>query len=115
MVRTNTFDAAGNLTAAGTRTYTYNSAGRPTSIKQGSTTLTLAYNGQGQRVSKKVGSNTTAFAYDEAGHLIGEYKSTGALIQEVVWLGDLAVASLRAANTLAALDELPSNRRARLN
>ena len=38
---------------------------------------------------------TTLYAYDEAGHLAGEYTSTGALIQETVWLGDMPVATLR--------------------
>ena len=34
-------------------------------------------------------------SYDEAGHLVGEYNSAGALIQETVWLGDIPVATLR--------------------
>jgi RHS repeat-associated protein len=34
--------------------------------------------------------------YDEAGHLLGEYSSTGALVQETLWLGDTPVAILRA-------------------
>jgi RHS repeat-associated protein len=42
-----------------------------------------------------VGSSTTYFAYDEAGHLLGEYDGSGALIQEIVWFGDMPVASLR--------------------
>lgn len=33
--------------------------------------------------------------YDEAGHIVGEYTSTGALVQETVWLGDIPVAMLR--------------------
>jgi RHS repeat-associated protein len=33
--------------------------------------------------------------YDEAGHLVGEYDSSGNLIQETVWLGDIPVATLR--------------------
>jgi len=35
------------------------------------------------------------FSYDEAGHLLGEYDGTGALIEETVWLGDIPVATLR--------------------
>jgi RHS repeat-associated protein len=35
------------------------------------------------------------FMYDEAGHLVGEYDSSGNLIQETVWLGDIPVATLR--------------------
>ena len=32
--------------------------------------------------------------YDEAGHILGEYTSTGALIQETLWMGDTPVATL---------------------
>ena len=38
---------------------------------------------------------TVLYVHDEAGHLIGEYGSAGALVQETVWLGDLPVATLR--------------------
>jgi hypothetical protein len=40
-------------------------------------------------------SGTVLYAYDEAGHLLGEYDATGALIEETVWLGDIPVATLR--------------------
>jgi RHS repeat-associated protein len=33
--------------------------------------------------------------YDEAGHTLGEYNSTGGLVQETVWLGDIPVATIR--------------------
>jgi len=33
--------------------------------------------------------------YDEAGHLIGEYDGKGTAIEEIVWLGDTPVASVR--------------------
>ena len=33
--------------------------------------------------------------YDEAGHILGEYTNTGALIEETVWMGDLPVATLQ--------------------
>ena len=51
-------------------------------------------NGLGQRVKKTAGAETY-FAYDEAGRLIGEYDGTGAAIQELVWLADTPVASVR--------------------
>ena len=41
--------------------------------------------------------------YDEAGHLLGEYSSTGALIQETIWLGDLPVATLRPSGSTVAI------------
>ncbi|WP_423600909.1 RHS repeat-associated core domain-containing protein [Roseateles sp. MS654] len=74
--------------------------------------LTLGYQADGQLVSSNalsakhapnglrlqktaaacVGGATTNFVYDTAGHLIGEYDATGAVIQETIWLGDLPVA-----------------------
>jgi len=33
--------------------------------------------------------------YDEAGHILGEYSSTGVLVQETVWMGDIPVATIR--------------------
>jgi RHS repeat-associated protein len=35
------------------------------------------------------------YLHDEAGHLLGEYSSTGTLVQETVYLGDLPVATIR--------------------
>jgi RHS repeat-associated protein len=52
------------------------------------------YNAVGERISK-INSTTVLSVYDEAGHLIGEYDATGALIQETVWLGSIPVATLR--------------------
>jgi len=40
-------------------------------------------------------SGTVLYTYDEAGHLLGEYDASGALIEETVWLGDTPVATLR--------------------
>jgi RHS repeat-associated protein len=33
--------------------------------------------------------------YDETGHLLGEYDGSGTLVQEIVWLNDIPVATLR--------------------
>ena len=38
---------------------------------------------------------TTLLVYDEAGHLLGEYASSNALVQETVWMGDIPVATLQ--------------------
>jgi hypothetical protein len=54
-----------------------------------------AYNGLGQRVKKTVGATSTYFAYDASGHLLGEYDGAGDLIQEILWLDDIPVASIR--------------------
>jgi RHS repeat-associated protein len=61
----------------------------------GSTTANYVYSAVGPLIEKTVGSVTTLLMYDEAGHILGEYSSTGALIQETVWMGDIPVATLR--------------------
>jgi RHS repeat-associated protein len=33
--------------------------------------------------------------YDEAGHVLGEYTSSGALVQETIWMSDTPVATIR--------------------
>ena len=90
--RSFTYDNAGNVTASQSITYVYDGRGR---MKQAGTTTYLV-NGLGQRVRKNSGSDLY-FAYDEAGRLIGEYDSTGAPIQETVWLGDMPVAVIKPA------------------
>jgi RHS repeat-associated protein len=90
------YDSVGNMLSDGTRTFTYNAAGRMSSALNAGVTTTYAYNALGQRVKKSNSTGTTYFVYDEAGHLLGEYDSAGALIQELVWLDDIPVASIRA-------------------
>lgn len=93
---TNRFDAVGNILRDGTRRFTYNGAGRlATAVKAGETT-TYLYNALGQRIQKSNSSETITFIYDEQGHLLGEYDGTGNLIQELVWLNDIPVATIRA-------------------
>jgi RHS repeat-associated protein len=94
-VRTYSYDAAGNVTDDGTRSFTYNDAGRQASVTKTGTTTTYALNGLGQRVRKTTSSASVYFLYDEGGHLLGEYGNSGDLIQETVWLGDIPVATLR--------------------
>ena len=89
------YDAAGNITNDGTRSFTYNDAGRMVSATKAGVTTTYALNGLGQRVRKTTSGSSTYFVYDEAGHLLGEYDASGSLIQETVWLGDIPVATLR--------------------
>ncbi len=85
-----TYDNAGNTTASGSLTLVYDGRGR---MKQAGT-ATYLVNGLGQRVRKNTGSDMY-FAYDEAGHLIGEYDSSGAPLEETLWLGDLPVAVIK--------------------
>jgi RHS repeat-associated protein len=58
-------------------------------------TTNYLYNALGQMIEKPGNSGTMLLMQDEAGHLIGEYSSTGALVQETIWLGDIPVATLR--------------------
>jgi RHS repeat-associated protein len=93
--RTYSYDAAGHTTGYGDFTFTYNGAGRVSSVTGSSGTATYVYNAVGQRVRKTTPSGTTLFVYDEAGHLLGEYDGSGSVIEEIVWLGDTPVASIR--------------------
>jgi RHS repeat-associated protein len=97
LVRTYTYNNAGSVLNSGATTHTYFNSGRMKTAKLGSATATnYVYNALGQRVKKYGGAaGTNYFMYDEAGHLVGEYNSSGALIQETVWLGDIPVATLR--------------------
>jgi RHS repeat-associated protein len=80
--------------AATSLTMTYNHRGRLLTAAPAGVTTTYTYNALGQRIEKS-GPQTLLYAYDEAGHLIGEYTSTGALVEETIWMGDIPVATLR--------------------
>ena len=77
-----------------------NNAGRLKTLTNGSSAETTLYNALGQRIEISGGisggiNGTILYAYDEAGHLLGEYDGTGALIEETVWLADTPIATLR--------------------
>ncbi len=95
LVRTYSYDASGDTKSYGTLTLTFNDRGRMSVAINGTTSTTYIYNALGQLIEKTVGSTKTLLVYDETGHLLGEYTSTGALIQETVWMGDVPVATLR--------------------
>jgi RHS repeat-associated protein len=97
-----TYDADGNLQSQSgssaldaTATLGYNNRGRVISALAGSGQMTAIYNALGQRILKASPLATIVFAYDEAGHLLGEYTASGALIEETVWMGDLPVATVQ--------------------
>ena len=97
--QSNTYDAAGNLTANGQATFTYSDRGRMKSAVIGANTVTYLYNGLGQRVRKAgptalVATGANLYAYDEAGRLVGEYDNNLRLVQETVYLGSTPVAVL---------------------
>ncbi len=90
--RSFTYDAMGNLTSNGSVTFTYDGRGRLTQTSNG---YRYAINGLGQRVSKSGPGGITYFVYDEQGRLLGEYDGAGAARQELVYLADTPVASVR--------------------
>jgi RHS repeat-associated protein len=93
--RTYTYDAAGNALSYSSVTAAYNDRGRMKSLQNSSSTENLLYNALGQMMETSGGAaGTVLYMYDESGHLIGEYTSTGGLIEETVWLGDIPVATL---------------------
>jgi RHS repeat-associated protein len=95
LTRTYAYDAAGNTLSYSNMAFAYNQRGRMSSATVGTTTSNYIYSALGQMIKKTVGSTTTLLMYDEAGHLLGEYSSAGALIQETVWMGDIPVGTLR--------------------
>jgi RHS repeat-associated protein len=95
LTRTYGYDAAGSTTSYAGLSFTYDAAGRMVSSTSGSATTAYLYNALGQRIRKSSTSAATYFAYDEAGHLIGEYDPAGNMIQEIVWLGETPVATVR--------------------
>jgi RHS repeat-associated protein len=65
----------------------------------------LKYNARGERVAKitpSTGISDYNFVYDEAGHLLGEYGSTGGTRREYVWLDDILVAVIAVTDGSAA-------------
>jgi RHS repeat-associated protein len=93
--RVYTYDAAGNVTADGTRSFTYNNAGRLTAASGNGNSATYTYNAFGLRARKTVNGVARYFVHDVQERLLGEYSGTGALIQEIVWMDDIPVAVLR--------------------
>jgi YD repeat-containing protein len=98
LARSYTYDAVGNTLTSGDTVHTYNNANRMKTGRLASTgtDTNYLYNALGQRIKKSGGTpGAVLFMYDEVGHLVGEYSSTGTLIQETVWLGDIPIATLR--------------------
>jgi len=90
------YDPAGNLTGNGSFTFGYDSRNRLTYARSSSgSEFRYGINALGQRVSKSgttLSTGGSVFVYDPAGHLLGEYNTTGTRIAEHVWLGDQPVA-----------------------
>ena len=66
ILTTESYDANGNTTASGSRTFTYDFANRLKSMTaSGSPGVTLTYDGDGNRVMKTVGTTTTRYLVDD--------------------------------------------------
>jgi len=81
-----TYDAAGNVTADGSHTYTYDAENRLTTV-DGGTTAQYVYDANGQRVTKTKGSSTVNYYYDLGGRPIDELSSTGTWNRGEVYAG----------------------------
>lgn len=90
--RTYVYDNAGNATSFDGITFTYNNRGRMKSSTRNGATTNYTYNALGQLIKK---GTSTLYYYDDAGHVLGIYGGTGALTEEIVWLGDIPLATLR--------------------
>jgi len=78
-----TYDANGNLTGDGTRTFEWDAENRLTAVKQGPTTLaSFVYDGQGRRALKTASGVTTTYVYDHA-DVIEERLSPGDTLRYV--------------------------------
>jgi RHS repeat-associated protein len=94
IARTYSYDLAGNASFTGEQ-FTFNQRGRMSVAVSSAGTTNYVYNAVGQLIEKSGNGGTTLLVYDEAGHTLGEYTSTGALIQETVWMGDTPVATIQ--------------------
>jgi RHS repeat-associated protein len=103
VVRTYTYDAAGNTKSFTGTTFTFNQRGRMSAATVSAGTTNYVYNAIGQLIEKSGNGGTTLLVYDETGHLLGEYSSSGALIQETIWMGNLPVATLRPGGSTVAI------------
>jgi RHS repeat-associated protein len=109
LVRTYAYDAAGNTKSYTGETFTFNQRGRMSSATSSAGATNYVYNALGQMIEKSGIGGTTLLMYDERGHILGEYSSTGALIQETLWMDDLPVATLRPSGSTVAIYYVHAN------
>ena len=80
-----TYDQAGNTTSSTKGEFFYEPTGRLSRFMSPGVDAAYAYNGVGERIRKTVNGVTTHFHY-VGSQLVGEYKDSGALIREYVYL-----------------------------
>jgi RHS repeat-associated protein len=90
-----TYDANGNQTAAGSRTFSWNTAGQLTSSTLSGTTVTYTYDGNGNRLTASMGAgaaNTTKSSWDVNNPLpmlFSEKDGNNALLRRYAWGRDV--------------------------
>ena len=96
------YDEVGNtLNIGAAKEFVYSDANRMSQVKQaGTVAMNYAYNGRGEQVRKHLSASNTYTVYDEAGHWLGDYDSSGAPLQQALWLDDLPVGLLANGNQL---------------
>lgn len=94
------YDANGSRTVNNNWSFTYDARGRETGFHSTSgTTIAYTYNGLGQRMQRSSAASSSLYGYDEAGHLIGDYATSGTPNQETIFFGDMPVAVLQGGAT----------------
>ncbi len=105
VMKTYTYDAAGNPLSDGATTFTWNAAGKLANTVNNAKTHFYRYNALDQRITKNGPlSSKFMFFYDPDGQLIGEYRDNASTAtptddwlvrQETIWLEDIPVAVIR--------------------
>lgn len=93
---TRSYDAAGNTTQIGAnKSFVYDDLGRlRQTLEAGVPIRDYAYNGLGQQVRRWAANDDRTSLYGDGGEWLGEYDTTGAPLQQIVWFNGLPVAVL---------------------
>jgi YD repeat-containing protein len=90
------YDPAGSSVSAGAKSFAYDARHRMIQALSGGQGATYQLNGLGQRVLKTPSAGAaTVYHYDQAGRLIAESDTSGNVLVEYVYLGDVPVAVLQ--------------------
>ena len=92
------YDAAGNLVADGTHTYSYDEENRLTTV-DGGATATYVYDPMGNRVQRTVGSSTANYLYDLDGNITTDLLPSGSDAADYIFAGGQLVAEYASGTT----------------